>query len=179
MAAERCAPAEKPRTPTRLGSHGSLCVLKRRGGFWIRSGVGHAILDQDAVDSHAGEPVADLAALKVDRQDVVTAAWKDDDCRAGVLALGGIDGERGLRDISEAHQRAAGDEVVFGRGDVNFGSGGVAVAGRAVGPEFKCQEAGSRLPCRFLRLQCDCSSHEKAHHHGKYDFPRITHPKSP
>ena len=69
-------------------AEGALGILKRGGGFGIRTGIGHAVFDQDAVDAGGVQPIADFGAFEIDGQDAVSAAGKHQDGRAGVVALG-------------------------------------------------------------------------------------------
>jgi hypothetical protein len=108
--------------------------------------AGDAVFEQDAVDAGRGEPVADFGALEIDGEDVVTAAGKNHDCRAGVVAGGLVEGEGGRGHVAEADEGLAGDEVVFGSGCICF-SGGIGGRARCdSGPDRQSEMAGSGRP---------------------------------
>ena len=79
----------------------ALCILQGGVGFWIRAGAGDAVLHQHAGDAGGVEPVADFGAFEIDGEDVIAAAGKDDDRRAGIRGLRRIDGECWHRDVAE------------------------------------------------------------------------------
>src|SRR6185295_7605505 len=90
-------------------SHRALSVLQR----WLRLRVDatvavalprrprvrHAILEQHAGDAVRREPVTDLRALEVDREDLIAAARKDDDRRARVVPFRRINRVGRPRDV--------------------------------------------------------------------------------
>ena len=106
-----------------LANHaeGALRILQSRGGFGIRTGVGHAILHQHAGHVDGVEPVADLCAFKIDGENLVAAAGKDNHRRSRCGAFRRINRQRRIRDVAEANQRTARDEFVSGLGGVDFG----------------------------------------------------------
>ena len=159
MAAARCAPAENPRTPTRFGSmphscaccahqsHCALRILQCGGGFGIRARVRHAIFEQHA--GHAGgvQPVADFGPFKIDRQNAVAAPGKNDN--GGVRsagALGAIERKRRHGDVSKAHQRTTGNQIVLGRCCVGFRRKIRRRAGRSSGPHVHGELTRWRRP---------------------------------
>jgi len=80
-------------------AEGALRILQGSGGFGVGAGAGHAVFEQNAVDAGGIEPVADLGAFKIDGQNVVTAAGKDHDGRAGAVAGCLVEGEGGCETL--------------------------------------------------------------------------------
>lgn len=97
--------------------------------------------------------MADLGALEVDGENLVGSAGKDEDGGAAVVLRCLVDGKGGVGDVGDLGDDAAGDAVVFGVGEVDFGRGVGGFAGGGVGPEMEGEMAGRGLPCGFLREQ--------------------------
>ena len=115
---------------------GTLGVFKGSGGFGeVGAGIGDAVLEEDAVDADPVEPVADFGAFEVDGEDGVASAGEDDYRCAAVFGFGRIEGDGGRRDVSQADERFAGDEVVFRGGGVGFAAGGGDGIGRGGWPD--------------------------------------------
>ena len=147
-AATRCPPAEKPKHSDALRiqapfggaiahhADGALRVLQRRPVPRQPRAHRHAILHQRAIDSEGIQPLADLRALQVHRQDVVAAAGKDDYGGAGVGGRGrAVHGQRGVAHQAQADHRLAGDQAIGGFGGVLFRAEASLVARRRSGPE--------------------------------------------
>ena len=102
-------------------SHRPLRILQRRLRLRVDATVAvplprrprarHAVLQQHARDAVRRQPVADLGALEIDREDLIAAAGKDDDRGAGVLPRRRIHRERRTRDVLDVGPRLARHEM--------------------------------------------------------------------
>ena len=118
-------------------AHGLLGVFEVGSVFRIVIGERDAVLDEEAVDPDGVEPGADLGSFEIVGEDAVASAGEDEDGCAGVF--GGwsrIEGEGGLADAGEVHQRLVGYEAVSGERGVVLGAAGVGLR-CAIGPERK------------------------------------------
>src|SRR5271170_7350561 len=60
----------------------ALRILQCRGRLGVRSGIGHAIFDQNAIDARGVEPVTDLRAFEIDGENLIAASRKYDNANA-------------------------------------------------------------------------------------------------
>ena len=97
-----------------------LRILEGGRGLGIGAGIRHPVFEQSASDAGGVKPIADLRALEIDRQDVITASGKNHDCGAGILTFRRVERESWHGNIAKTDERFAGDEVVFGGRRVNF-----------------------------------------------------------
>ncbi len=87
----------------------TLRILQSRGRFWIRAGVGDAVLHQHAGYLDGVEPVADLCAFEIDGENLVSAAGKNNDSGSLCGAFWRVNRQRRVGDVAEANQRTARD----------------------------------------------------------------------
>lgn len=108
---------------------------------------GNPVFEQDAGDASRGEPVAGFGAFKVDGEDLVAAAGKDDDSGAGVVLFRWVNGDGGGSDVLDVRPGLAG-YVVFGLGcpgDLRTFSW-AGIGGAVGGPDRDLRVAGRWLP---------------------------------
>ena len=74
-------------------AEGALGVLESCRGFWIGSGVGNAIFNENAGDTGGGQPIADFRALEVDGEDAIGSSRENDDGCAGAFIFRRIERE--------------------------------------------------------------------------------------
>ena len=123
--APQCA-SDRPSTPPRASRTRPIarCAsCNAASGLGIRPRSRHAVLQDQARHAFCGQPIADLRPLQVDRQDAVPSARKDHDRRSVSFPLRRIKRQRGLRDVSQPHERPAPDLLARRRGGVRFRSG--------------------------------------------------------
>ena len=96
----------------------------------------HAVLEQGGGDAERIEPLADLGAFEIEREDVIAATGADHHGGAGVTVRGRlVEGEGRLRDVAEADQTFAADQTVRRLRGVLLGADAARFAGCGTGPE--------------------------------------------
>ncbi len=97
--------------------------------------LGDAVLDEQAGHAEGVQPVAGGGAFLGPGEVGVASAGEDDGCRAVVVVVRRVDGERGDGDVGEAGGDVAGGEAGDGLAAVGLGLGGLWRLGCAVWPE--------------------------------------------
>lgn len=136
-----------------MGAHeseGALRVLESGGGLGERARIGDTILEKDAGDMNDVEPIADFCTFKVDSENAVSASGENNNRSAGRIFFCSKNSECGMRNVAEADERFAGDEVVLRSRGVHFGRRVCWCPRSSVRPNFKSEMAGRRLPGRLL-----------------------------
>ncbi len=127
--------------------------LRVRAGFWIRTHIRHPVLHHHARDASGSQPVADLGALEIHGQDLISTTRENDDCGARVLALCRIDGHGRPRDVPLVRVRPPGDELLLSRLRQELRSRDELGVRRVARPERDLSVAWGRLPGTRLSVQ--------------------------